>query len=168
MNNETEFIEQSLIRLNENTVRIQKCLNYISDKEIWQRPNANSNAIGNLIIHLCGNITQYIISSLGKKEDLRNRDFEFEVQGGFSKSELLQKLNEVVDKATRVISNLDQEKLLNVHSVQGYDLTGIGIIIHVVEHYSYHAGQISFYTKLLKDIDLCYYSGRDLNAKNKF
>jgi len=164
---ESELINQTIFRLNENTPRIEKCLGMLSEEEVWQKPNHNSNAIGNLILHLCGNITQYIISSLGEKEDLRNRDYEFEAQGGLSKSALIKKLNHVVQKASGIISNLDHKKLLHVFSVQGFELTGIGIIIHVVEHYSYHTGQISLYTKLLKNTDLGYYAGHDLNAKNK-
>lgn len=164
---ESELKSQVILRLNENSPKIEKCLGLLLEKEVWQKPNANSNSIGNLIIHLCGNITQYIISSLGENEDLRNRDYEFTVQGGFTKTDLLQKLNAVVNKARRTIENLDQNKLLNVHDVQGFKLTGIGILIHVVEHYSYHTGQISFYTKLLKDKDLGYYEGHNLNAKNK-
>jgi uncharacterized damage-inducible protein DinB len=76
-------------------------------------------------------------------------------------------LQKTVSKATGIIKHLDNSKLLKIHSVQGFELSGIGIIIHVVEHYSYHTGQISFYTKLLKDKDLGYYADLDLNIKNE-
>jgi len=163
----TEFMNQSILRLNENTPRIEKCLDLLTEKEMWHRPNNNSNSIGNLIIHLCGNISQYIISSLGEKTDKRNRNLEFSTDGGLTKIELIQNLQSVVAKASEIISDIDVNKLTKIYSVQGFDLTGIGIIIHVVEHYSYHTGQISFYTKLLKDQDLGYYAGLDLNTKNK-
>jgi len=162
-----EFKYQSILRLNENTPRIEKCLELLAEQEVWQKPNPHSNAVGNLIMHLCGNITQYIISCLGEKEDLRNRDYEFAMQGGFTKSELLQKLKQVIQEAKNIMVNLNQEKLLKVRVVQGFKLSGIGIIIHVVEHFSYHTGQISFYTKLLKNKDLGYYADQNLNAKNK-
>lgn len=167
MNIEQEFLDQSILRLNENTPRIKKCFNLLSDKEVWQRPNKSSNSIGNLVIHLCGNITQYIISSLGESKDTRNRDLEFSIDGEFTKAQLIQMLQKTVSKATGIIKHLDSSMLLKIHSVQGFELSGIGIIIHVVEHYSYHTGQISFYTKLLKEKDLGYYGGLDLNIKNE-
>jgi uncharacterized damage-inducible protein DinB len=167
MDIEKEFMDQSILRLNENTPRIEKCLDLLTEKEVWQRPNKSSNSIGNLIVHLCGNITQYIISSLGETKDMRNRDEEFNIDGKYSKTQLLQMLQGTVNEATDVIGHTDSAKLIKVHSVQGFELSGIGIIIHVVEHYSYHTGQISFFTKLLKDKDLGYYADLDLNTKNE-
>lgn len=167
MNIEQEFLDQSILRSNENTLRIKKCFNLLSEKEVWQRPNKSSNSIGNLIVHLCGNITQYIISSLGDSKDIRNRDLEFSMDREFTKAQLVQLLQKTVSKATEIIKHLDSSKLLKIHSVQGFELSGIGIIIHVVEHYSYHTGQISFYTKLIKDKDLGYYADHDLNKKNE-
>lgn len=166
MDIEKEFINQSILRLNENTPRIEKCLELLTEKEVWQRPNSRSNSIGNLIVHLCGNITQYIISSLGESEDNRKRDEEFSIDGKFTKAQLLQLLSETVSKAIKVLKHITSKQLVKIHSVQGFELSGVGIIIHVVEHYSYHTGQISFFTKLLKDQDLGYYADLDLDIKN--
>lgn len=162
-----EIIGQAIFRLNENTPRIKKCLDELTEQEVWKRPNESSNSVGNLIIHLCGNITQYIISSLGGKNDGRERVKEFETRGGYTKAELFEKLSSTVDEAIEVIKNTDEEKLLKVRSVQGFEYSGVGNIIHVVEHYSYHTGQIAFFTKLLKDKDLGFYAGVDLNIRNE-
>lgn len=162
-----EFINQSVYRINENTRRILKCLNEVDETEIWLRSNKNSNSLGNIILHLCGNIRQYIISSLGETEDLRIRDEEFSAKDGFNKSELFTKLNATINDAIAVIESLNEERLLKLYSVQGFDLSGIGIIIHVTEHYSYHTGQIAFWIKQLKNKDLGFYSGVNLNVKNK-
>ncbi len=162
----TEFIEQSLHYLHLNTPRIVQCLDLLSEAEVWQRPNVSSNSVGNLMLHLCGNIRQYIISGLGKQPDHRARDAEFAAAGGFTKKELLQKLETTVQEAAVVIEAADEANLLAERVVQGFNLTGVGIITHVVEHYSYHTGQIAFWTKLLKDKDLAFYGDSDLNAKN--
>jgi uncharacterized damage-inducible protein DinB len=162
-----EFIEQSISRFEENTPKIEKCLAELTEDELWRRPNASSNSTGNIILHLCGNITQYILSSLGNMEDKRERDKEFSSTRVLQKAELMDKLKTTVKAAVKIMRSLDNDAMLRKHSVQGYDLTAIGILIHVVEHYSYHTGQIIFWTKLVKDKDLGFFSNVDLNKKNK-
>lgn len=161
-----EFLEQSIDRINQNTPRIISCMNELKEEDTWRRPNDSSNSVGNIILHLCGNITQYIISSLGETRDIRERDKEFSANSGYSKKELINKLTMVVEKACDVIKKMDAEKLLRKRQVQGFQHSGMGIIIHVTEHYSYHTGQIAFWTKLLKNKDLGFYAGIDLNKKN--
>ena len=162
-----ELVKNSLYRFDENTRMIRKSLTEITEKELWLKPNNSLNSIANLILHLCGNITQYVISSLGEAEDVRNRDTEFSVTEGFSKAALLNQLENTVDTAKRVIFDADQERLLKIRSVQGFSFSGIGVIIHAVEHYSYHTGQIAFWVKQLKNKDLGFYDGIDLKVKNE-
>lgn len=161
-----EFKHEVTRRMEENTPRIERCLAELSDAEIWQRPNPSSNSVGNLILHLCGNIRQYAISSLGRRPDTRQRDAEFAAREGFSKEELLEKLRSTVAEALQTLADADDEEMMRRRPVQGFDLTGVGIAVHVCEHYSYHTGQIAFWVKLLKDKDLGFYSGHDLNVKN--
>lgn len=161
-----ELTAQIILRMEENTPRIEKCLAELTEEEVWQRPNPVSNSIGNLILHLCGNITQYAISSLGNRPDARDRDAEFAAESGFSKAELLEKLTWTVREAVETIRRTDREELLRERAVQGFQMSGIGIIVHVCEHYSYHTGQIAFWTKQLKNKDLGFYAGVDLTVKN--
>jgi uncharacterized damage-inducible protein DinB len=163
----TDFIAQSISRFEENTPKIEKCLSELSEDELWRRPNASSNSAGNIILHLCGNITQYILSSLGNIEDKRERDKEFTSTRVLNKAELLEKLRSTIRGAVKIMQSLNDDDLLRRHSVQGYDLSAIGIIIHVVEHYSYHTGQIIYWTKLIKDKDLGFYASVDLNKRNE-
>ncbi len=158
-----EFIDQSLHYLHLNTPRIEKCLGELSEEEVWQRPNEASNSVGNLILHLCGNIRQYIVSGLGQQPDTRARSVEFSVTEGFSKAELLQKLNETLQLADTVIQAADENNLLTERTVQGFTMTGLAIVVHVVEHYSYHTGQIAFWTKQLRNQDLGFYAGINLD-----
>ena len=162
-----EFIDQSISHINENTPKIIKCLDDLSEEQIWVRPNKASNSMGNILLHLCGNIRQYIISSLGGQPDIRERDKEFAAKDGYTKKELMDKLVATVNEAIDVIQNVDEIRLLKIFSVQGFSQSGIGIIIHVTEHYSYHTGQIIFWTKQLQGKDLGFYANIDLNKKNQ-
>lgn len=161
-----EFKHHATLRMDENIPRIEKCLALLSEDEVWHKPNANLNSVGNLILHLSGNITQYIISSIGGEDDNRVRDEEFAAKGGYTKAQLLEKITHTVQKACEVINNASPEELMRVRSVQGFDYSGMGNVIHVAEHLSYHVGQIAFLTKVLKDKDLGFYAGQDLNVKN--
>lgn len=162
-----EFKAQSVAFFEANTPRIQQCLNELSEAEVWLRPNGSSNSVGNLVLHLCGNITQYVLSSLGGQPDHRARDAEFAAQGGFTKQQLWEKLDTITAEVARVISESSEAELLRLRSVQGFQLSGIGIVVHVTEHYSYHTGQIAFWTKQLKNKDLGFWADKDLNAHNQ-
>lgn len=161
------FAAQIARHMEMNTPRIEKCLAELSEAELWQRPNPGSNSVGNLLLHLCGNIRQYVIASLGGQADERERDAEFAAEGGFNKAALLEKLRGTVGQAVEIIRSASREEMLRERTVQGFQMNGIGIAIHVCEHYSYHTGQIAFWVKLLKNKDLGFYSGVNLNAKNE-
>lgn len=162
-----EFVQNSLYRLDESTRMNSIALEQLTEEDIWKRPNESLNSVGNLILHLCGNITQYVISSLGETEDARERDLEFSTTSGLTKSELLQKLTETVELAKRVINDASVEQLVRKREVQGFYFSGLGVVLHAVEHYSYHTGQIAFWTKQLKNNDLGFYDGMDLTIKNE-
>jgi uncharacterized damage-inducible protein DinB len=162
-----EFVDQSIHRISENTTKITTCLDELEEADVWKRPNEHSNSVGNILLHLCGNIRQYAISSLGNVEDIRERDKEFSAGGGYSKSELLKKLITTVEEAKNNIQNISGNELRRKRQVQGFYYSGIGIIVHVTEHYSYHTGQIIFWTKLLKNKDLGLYAGVNLNVRNE-
>jgi len=162
-----EFVQNALYRLDESTRMCSISLEHLAEEDIWKRPNESLNSIGNLILHLCGNITQYVISSLGETEDMRERDAEFNTESGLTKEGLFQKLKETVETAKRVINDASIEQLIRKRDVQGFYFSGIGIVLHAVEHYSYHTGQIAFLTKQLKNTDLGFYKDVDLKIKNE-
>jgi len=162
-----EFKAQIIHFLELNPPRVANCLDRLSDAEVWRKPNGQTNSIANLILHLCGNIRQYAIASLGRQADTRQRSLEFSTTEGFSKAELQQRLDATVAAAIAVIRAAPKPELLRVRKVQGFDYTGIGILIHVTEHFSYHVGQIALYTKLLKEEDLGFYADLDLDVTNE-
>ena len=162
-----ELIWNAGYRMDESFRMIKICLDQLPEKAIWQKPNESANSIGNLILHLCGNITQYGIASIQNLEDNRQRDEEFSVSSGYTKQELIQKLGNTIDEAKRAFYEAPLPELLRKRSVQGFNFSGVGNIIHVTEHLSYHTGQIALWTKLLKNKDLGFYDGIDLNIKNE-
>ena len=166
MNITDDFKEQSIYRIRESHHRIIACLDLLDESQIWLKPNLALNSGGSLVLHLCGNITQYIISTLGGTPDNRNRDAEFAATGGKTKAELKSIFNHVIEQSILCIERTTEEDLSTLKKVQVYELTGVGIIIHVTEHLSYHTGQIAFLTKLLLEKDLGFYAGLDLNKKH--
>jgi uncharacterized damage-inducible protein DinB len=161
-----EFISQSIIRIDENTAKVKSCMKELDDHEVWFYPNAHVNSVGNTILHLCGNIRQYVISSIGGQHDIRERDLEFSTKGGFTNAELVIKLSDTIEEAKSFIACVSHENLHRHRIVQKTSYSGIGIIIHITEHYSYHTGQIILLTKLFKDMDMGFYAGKNLNDRN--
>lgn len=162
-----DFKENTCYRLDESTRMIQIAFKKINEQQVWQRPNNSSNSLGNQILHLCGNMTQYVISSLGEQEDRRDRDAEFDARDGYTKEILIEKLQTTVNQVKEVIQNATEEQLLKKRHVQGFHFSGMGCVIHAVEHYSYHTGQIAFWVKELINQPLGFYDGLDLNEKNE-
>lgn len=162
-----EFREQAVFRIEEALRMIRISLKELDEDAFWYRPNEVSNGVGQLLEHLSGNIKQYILSGLGGEKDTRERDREFESTGRRDREAVEQKFFETVRLATSVIENLPESSWLQKKQIQGFDLTGLGIVLHVVEHLSYHTGQIAYLTKLINNSELGFYRGRDLNVKNQ-
>lgn len=138
----------------QNLPRIVKCLQQLSEEEIWWRPNPASNSVGNLVLHLCGNVRQWIISGLGGEKDNRERDREFAEQGPIPREVLVTRLRGTVREACRVLARLSDESLARNNNIQGYHVTGLEAAFHVAEHFGYHTGQIIYITKLKRAQDL--------------
>lgn len=134
--------------------RIEKCLAQLSEDEIWWRPNPVSNSAGNLVLHLCGNIRQWIISGLGGTEDIRERDQEFAEQGPVPRAQLIDLLRRTVREACRILARLPDAALTKRYTIQGYTVSGLYAVFQVAEHFSHHAGQIIYLTKLKRGEDL--------------
>lgn len=170
----TDFKENTLYRIDESTRMVEIAFAKVAsfsqlnpfEDVVWKRPNEVSNSLENQILHLCGNMTQYIISSLGALEDARDREAEFDVTGGYTKEALLEKLEATVKAVKQTIQNTTEEELLKKRTVQGFHFSGMGCVIHAVEHYSYHTGQIAFWVKQLINSPLGFYDGLDLNTLN--
>ena len=152
-----EFLGYSASKLRELTSRIETCLCELSEEQVWARGRESENAVGNLVLHLCGNVRQWIVSAVGGQPDHRVRDAEFAARGGMAKTELGDRLHSTVEEALKVIGGLSEQQLAVRHVIQGYDVSVLEAIYHVVEHFSMHTGQIIFITKLLTTADLGFY-----------
>ena len=134
--------------------RIARCLDILPEKDIWWRPNEASNSAGNLVLHLTGNVRQWIISGLGGQPDTRHRDQEFSEKGPLPKRVILARLRTTVKEAGQVIASRAAVDLASTHHIQGFKVTGLQAILHVVEHFAFHTGQIIYLTKMKVQKDL--------------
>ncbi len=151
----TKEIEKRLIL--ESIPRLIKCLNQLTIEEIWFRPNTNTVSVGNLCLHLCGNVRQWLISGLGDTPDNRNRPLEFSTPGPIPTDTLIEDLQILSSEILNILSQLTSEDLLKKRAVQVYEESGLSILVHVTEHFSYHVGQVTYFVKSRKDIDMKYY-----------
>jgi uncharacterized damage-inducible protein DinB len=127
--------------------KIERCLDLLTDEDIWWRPNDVSNSIGNLILHLCGNVTMWIVGGVGRLPFDRDRQLEFDERRRIPSADLRSRLRTVVAQADDVLKEVDASELLSRRHIQGYDVTVLEAIYHVVEHFSMHAGQIILLSK---------------------
>lgn len=152
------FIAYALeLLLEEYLPKIERCLERLTDEQIWWRPNEESNSIGNLVLHLCGNARQWVVSGVGGEADQRHRDAEFAQRESIPRDQLLSLLRTTLDDVARVLRELDRATLLERRTIQGSDVDLLAAIFHVTEHFSMHTGQIILLTKLLTATDLHFY-----------
>ncbi len=155
------FLEVSRRQLQVRLERIEACLGRLSDEQIWTRRSDAENAVGTLVLHLCGNIRQWIVGGVGGASVARDRDAEFVPRTDVPAEALLDQLRAVVGEADEVLARLTPQALVERRRIQGYDVTVLHAIHHVVEHLAEHSGQIILATKGLTGQDLGFYAYLD-------
>ena len=137
--------------------RLKQCVEPLSDEQIWWRPNEQSNSVGNLILHLTGNIRQWILAGLAGEAFDRDRPAEFAVRGPLPRDATVAQLESAVHRAADLIGRLDAAALTARHAIQGYEVSGLVAVFHVVEHFAGHTAQIVHITKTVRNMDLSVY-----------
>jgi uncharacterized damage-inducible protein DinB len=155
---EEDFLTSAADTLAENLDRIETCLTELPPQSIWARDSENENAVGNLLLHLEGNVRQWILSGIGTASDERDRQSEFSARTGANASVLFAKLRDTVGEAAALIRSLPHRRLAEEVSIQGYHTTVLAAVFHVVEHFSGHTYQIILLTKHFTRKDLGFYS----------
>jgi hypothetical protein len=127
--------------------RIRHCLVQLTDEQIWWRPAAGMNSVGNLVLHLCGNLGQWVVAGLGGAADTRNRPAEFAERGPIPRAELLGRLEEVVGRSRAVLGSMTEEALLKPRRIQGWEVTGLRAVFSSVPHFRGHTQEIIHLTR---------------------
>jgi uncharacterized damage-inducible protein DinB len=172
------FLAEARRQLREDYLpKIERCLERLTDEQVWWRASERSNSVGNLLLHLEGNLRQWVVCGVGGGADARTRDREFAERRRVPREELLRALRTAVSEAGEALARLDPEALLETRRVQGLEVNLLAAVFHAVEHFSMHTGQVILLTKMLADEDLAFYDfssgvpranwgGRKLKAEN--
>ena len=139
--------------------RMKKAVETLTDEQVWWRPNDASNSIGNLMLHLNGNVTQWIVASFNREDDKRNRPAEFAAREGMSAAELIATLGATVERAGETLSRLSEADLVATYEIQGFTVSGLQAVYQVIEHFALHYGQVLYIVKQVQ--------GRDLGFTNQ-
>jgi uncharacterized damage-inducible protein DinB len=153
-----EFLEVARKEIRQRAARIESCLEKLDGEQVWGRAHETENSIGNLILHLCGNVRQWIVSGVGGAPDNRARDAEFAQREAIPKDALIKRLRDTTDEADRILAGLTAGALLEKHHIQVYDVSVIQAVTHVAVHFAEHTGQIIWATKRITGEDLGFYS----------
>lgn len=154
----------------EYPAKIRAAVLTIPEERVWWRPNASANSAGNLLLHLAGNVRQWIVSGVGGAPDSRQRDAEFAAtdSSGLSRAQLLEQLESACADAVQVIASLDDASLAAARTIQGRETTVFAAVYHVVEHFSGHTGQIILIAKWLTPESVQFYDDTDGLARPTF
>jgi hypothetical protein len=145
--------------------RLRASVESLTADQLWWRPNDASNSIGNLVLHLDGNVRQWLVASFNRQPDTRQRPAEFAGRDGIPAGVLLDRLAATLDEAAKVLARLTADDLAAPMQIQGYHVTGLAAVYQVVEHFGLHYGQIVYIVKMLQARDLGFY--QELNATGR-
>ncbi len=160
------FLEFSRRKLMEQYwPRVRGCVASLSEEQVWWRPNPASNSVGNLILHLNGNVRQWLVASFSREQDTRDRPAEFAARGAVSRQRLMDTLAETMQQAEAALAQISERDLLASFQIQGYTLSGLEAVYQVVEHFALHYGQIVYITKQLRGEDLGFYRELDKTGR---
>ncbi len=148
------FVSHSCRKLLQMTDHIEACLSKLTEEQVWQRGSENENAIGNLVLHLCGNVQQWIGASIAGEPDIRHRETEFSTRGSISRQELATLLRQTVSHHVSIIAELKPARLAENIDTQDGPRSVLETIYQVVGHFQQHTGQIVFATKLWTGLNL--------------
>lgn len=127
---------------------IRHCCQQLTDEQIWWRPQESMNSIGNLILHVCGNMRQWIVAGVGGAPDQRQRQFEFDARGDITADDLLQQLDATVAEVAAVIDGVTADELSLRRQIQAFDVSTLQAILHSMSHLRGHAQEIVYITRL--------------------
>jgi uncharacterized damage-inducible protein DinB len=145
----TVFLTRSRHHLGtEYRIKIRAAVESLPADALWWRANELSNSVGNLLLHLSGNVRQWIVSGVGGARDERHRAAEFEAREGGNAKSLLAALDATLDEVDAVLAKLTPEDLASMRTIQGREVTVLDAIYHVAEHFSFHLGQIVLLAKM--------------------
>ena len=141
------FLQDSYQHLVHAVEKIEHCLGQLTVEQVWWRPTAEQNSIGNLVLHICGNVGQWVLSGVGDMPDSRDRPLEFSERGPLEISQLSAKLHDCLRGVEAMLATVDEERLLEPFQVQGFETTGLGAITHSVTHFVGHMQEIISLTR---------------------
>jgi uncharacterized damage-inducible protein DinB len=153
-NAERVFLRASVAKLRQLASRIDACVTRLTPEQIWWRANENANAVGNLCLHLAGNLGELILHWVGGQPDTRQRDAEFDASGGLAPAELRTRLHAAVEAACDVLENFPPHRLVEPVPYRGNLTPVLEIVLITVEHFAQHTGQIIYVTKELTGQEL--------------
>ncbi|WP_339728625.1 DUF1572 family protein [uncultured Gimesia sp.] len=145
-----EFIQESVHLLKQSRHKIRHCLNQLDLDQIWWRPVPGLNSIGNLILHLCGNLNQWAVCGINRAKDERQREQEFSSEKRISQEDLETMLNRTIEQACQVMQSLSANTLLENRVIQGFSVSVLGALSHTVPHFVGHTHQIIYLTRMQK------------------
>jgi hypothetical protein len=129
--------------------KIKHCVDQLDDAKIWSRPQMSLNSIGNLLLHLTGNLTQWIVCGIGGADDHRDRPAEFAERGPIPKSNLIARLESAVVDAGAALERVTGDELVRVRRIQGFDVTGLAAMFQSISHFRGHTQEIVHMTRMI-------------------
>lgn len=142
------FVEDCVELIHQSNIKLQNCLQQLSTEQIWWRSHPSTNSVGNLILHICGNLRQWTLAGLAGQPDSRDRDHEFSSEHSMTADQLLEHLQKESDACLAVLPSFGPLELVAEYTIQGFLVNGLQAVNHTVTHFVGHTHQVVYMTRL--------------------
>ena len=147
------FVGEACNTLRGAVTRVKHAVHQLSDDDLWWRPHPDMNAAGNIMLHLCGNLSQWVLAGVGGEPFDRDRDGEFAVRDGIARDDMLARFDDVTTRSEQIIASLAADDLTRKTRIQGFDTTVIAAVMHAVSHLEGHAQELIYIARLRRGSD---------------
>jgi uncharacterized damage-inducible protein DinB len=132
--------------------KIHRLVEPLSEEQVWTKPYPYGNSIGNLVLHLTGNLNYYFGTEMGGTGYVRNRPLEFAETSRIAKDELLKRFDEAIAIVAAVLLKQSESDWGAAYSAKGMEEIGdrFRAFLHLAGHIYHHTGQMMYLVKELQ------------------
>ncbi len=144
----TSILQTQIVRELQGFIREVEA--FPTDDSVWHTRRGVTNSAGNLALHVCGNLQDFVGRVLGGTSYVRNRDREFSQREG-TRASIVADLRATIDVIEAALPNVGDQTMAADYPMQlnGRTLNTATFLVHLAAHLAFHLGQAGYLRRVI-------------------